>query len=110
MAEHPEQFEGTITIEWGGPEPAGQGMKGWMIVLRAEDGEPVTTVTDLTVVHARADGFVWAELTMFATEDGKPVLRTTGKGFEPAAVHGGQIATATFPFLVAGMTISGEAS
>ena len=110
MAEHPEQFEGTITIEWGGPEPAGQGMKGWMIVLRAEDGEPVTTVTDLTVVHARADGFVWAELTMFATEDGKPVLRTTGKGCEPAAVHGGEIATATFPFLVAGMTISGEAS
>jgi hypothetical protein len=109
VSEAPERYEGIITIEWGAPGRAGDAASGWKIQPRTQDGVPITTVSEMTVVHAPADGLVWAELTMFADEAGRPVLRT-GPGIEPAAVHGGEIATATFPFLVAGMSVRGEES
>lgn len=102
--EMPAEWAGTIGIEWPAATPGGHAMSGWGVTLYDADG-PVTTVQSITL-HAAADSLVWAELTMFATEDGKPVLHT-GKGYEPAAVHGGEIAMGTFPFLITSMKVQG---
>lgn len=99
MPDRPEQFEGAVTIGWTqGPAP----MPGWRFMPRTEDGQAITTVTHLTL-HASAQDVVWAELTMFADEDGKPL-------FEGAAVilpgpEHGEILTGTFAFLVMAMTV-----
>lgn len=106
MPDRPEHFEGTVTIEWtpDGPSP----MRGWRFMISTEDGAPVTTVTDLTI-HASADSTVWAELTMFADEDGNPVL-ITEDGPRLAGItlgDDGKPLTATFAFEVAGMGVRG---
>ena len=47
-------------------------MPGYQITPYDDDG-PVTTVSRITV-HCAAEGLIWAELTMFADRDGKPIL------------------------------------
>jgi len=106
MTDRPEHFEGTVTIEWtpDGPSP----MRGWRFWISTEDGTPVTTVTDLTV-HASADNLVWAELTMFADENGNPAVVTEDGPRITGITLGedGKPLTATFAFEVAGMGRAG---
>jgi hypothetical protein len=95
MSERPEHFEGTVTIEWTpeGPSP----MRGWRFMIAAEDGTPITTVTELTV-HASADSTVWAEMTMYADDDLRPIFGAAPLlPLEPAEV--------TFAFEVARMGV-----
>lgn len=93
MTERPEHFKGTVTIAWtpGGPSP----MPGWRFMISDEDGTPITTVTELAV-HASADSTVWAEMTMFCTPDGKPIL---------AGDIGSPPCYGTFAFEVASMAV-----
>ena len=105
----PAEFAGTIGIQWPAVPPGAN--PAWPVVLPAyltafyDDDGFVPTVTRFAL-HGDATGLLWAELTMLADEDGKPVLHT-GKGYEPAAVHGGEIAMGTFPFLITSMKVQG---
>jgi hypothetical protein len=112
-AEPPDHYEDVITIEWGAPEGAGHAMKGWAIQPRTLDGRPITTVMEM-VIRARGAGPVWAELTMFADAEGHPSYGADVTSGTPLArlrvTADGKIATATFPFLVAGMTVRGKAA
>lgn len=96
MPDRPEHFEGTVTVEWtpDGPSP----MRGWRFMISAEDGTPITTVTGLTI-HASAGNLVWAELTMFTDEDGRPVCSA-------AVILPNEPPRATFAFEVAGMGVA----
>ena len=104
----PEGTDRVITIEWDAPG-AGQVIQGWRCVVRGKDGRPITTVTEL-IVHAPADGLIWAELTMVATKDGEPVLDPVLEGSQFKGVcfgDDGKPLIGTFPALIAGMTVRG---
>jgi hypothetical protein len=109
MADRPEVFEGVVTIEWraSGQSASPTVMPGWTFAIRDPGGEMITTVTDLTF-HAPGDGLVWAELTMFCDAEGRPILAGTPDEISARWVAGDDgIRTATFPFLVAGMSVAG---
>ena len=93
----PEKFAGRVIIEW---PPSGRAgiLLGWHVqITDADTGKPITTVTSLAVLHAEAEGIVWADLTMFADEDGAPVL----DGVPP--LRDGEVILSAFPFEVAEM-------
>jgi len=67
---------GDIGIEWPASAPSRTGpIPGWSVALYDDEG-PVCTVAEFTLhLHASATGLVWADMTMFCTPDGKPILR-----------------------------------
>lgn len=70
----PDSFAGDIGIEWPA-EPWGREggfLAGWPIRFYNGDGY-VHTVTEMAL-HANVDDLMWAELTMYAGADGKPLL------------------------------------
>jgi len=100
----PAQFDGTVAVTW--PRPRGGAVHGWEVGLTdAATGEPVTTVTGFTArIHAAAFGLVWAELTMFADGDGRPLLAGHPVP-DPDGGEGG-VLTGTFAFLVTEMRVA----
>ena len=101
VPQRPEGIERVVSIEWDAPRAAGQPIEGWRCVVSGEDGKPILTATELTV-HAPADGVLWAELTTFAGKDGEPVP-SLGVTYD----DDGKPRTATFPVLVAAMSVRG---
>ena len=103
----PAEFAGEIGIEWPAADfTAARAMPGWKVSVY-DDGGPVTTVTSASVVaHTSADGVIWAEVTMFADEDGRPVPHLP-PGRRPY-IRDGEYVTGTFPFLVTGMRMAGQ--
>jgi hypothetical protein len=103
-AEPGPPYRGVIAIEW--PAPTGGSIYACMLgrlvkITDAVSGKPVTTCSDIAV-HADSGALVTADLTLFADEDGEPVL--DGK----PAVRDGETLTATFPFVVSEMRVRGR--
>jgi hypothetical protein len=101
----PSTFAGDLVIEF--PHAGKDGvLAGWQVTLtEGETGERVVTATGLTVhLHAGAETAVWADVTMFADVDGRPVF--TG---EPVIVDG-DVVLGTFPFWVAEIRVQSEAA
>ena len=108
-------FEGAITIQWEHWAGAGPPMQG--ALGRGADGECINAYLDLTV-HSPAGGWTWAEMTMFAGADGKPVYqlppvtrdlaanRRATKAFSTTA----HVREKRFAFLVTGMAVIGSPS
>ena len=111
VPEMPAEWAGEIGIEWPAARPGAPAMSGWGVTPYDADG-PVTTVQSITL-HAAADSLVWAELTMFADEDGKPVLHGDWEraGGTPVPVpwltEDGETRSGTFPFLITSMKMQG---
>jgi hypothetical protein len=100
------EFRGTVIIEWPAPARPGTGvLPGWKVAIYdasapdAAESKLITTVMRVAV-HASAQTIIEADVTMFADEDGNPVLDGA------PVVKDGDIVTATFPFLVAEMRIA----
>lgn len=96
-------YRGVVVIEW--PATVGTGPYAVMLgrLLKISDavtGKLITTCThaDITV-HADACALVTADLTLFADEQGEPLL--DGK----PVLDGKEVRTGTFPFLVAEMRV-----
>lgn len=107
---YPGEFVDGVFITWPQPAAAGAALNGWGCEIHGSDGEPIRTVSHVTV-HAGCDHPVWAELEMFASEDGRPVREVPPMAGQPgcgdlSGVLGedGEIRTATFAFLVLGMS------
>jgi hypothetical protein len=99
----PEEFEGTVTIEWpSDPHP----LPGWRATIRTDEtGIPISTATEITV-HAKADGIVWVELELFTDMWGQPVYGGPASVVRRVAIgDDGEPLTAVFPFLVASMSV-----
>jgi hypothetical protein len=109
----PAEFAGEIGIEWPAADIADvRAIAGWKVGVYDTDG-PVTTVLSGSVVaHLSAEGIIWAEVTLYADADGTPVLHLPEKmppaEFADRFVVDGEARTATFPFLVTGMTMAGK--
>jgi hypothetical protein len=100
-AEPGPPYRGVISIEW--PAPTGGSVYACLLsrgvkVTDAATGKPVVTCSELTV-HADAGGLVTADLTLFADEDGEPLLDGV------PGVDGDEIRTGVFPFVVAAMRV-----
>jgi hypothetical protein len=93
--ERPFSFDGEIGIEW--PAGKGKAFPGWRLAPYNADG-PVNTILEFTL-HARADDIVWAEATMFADENGRPVYNVP-HGAKLHLGEDGKPATGTFRFRV----------
>jgi len=106
MAERPSQFDGTMIVTW--PRPRAGMVHGWDVSLAdAATGDPITTVTGFTTrIHAVAGDLVWAEVTMFADAEGRPLL--SGRPVLDPGPEGGEILTGTFAFLVTEMRAAPE--
>lgn len=111
--ELPAEFAGCIGIEWpamldqAAAFRAGR-IAGWAVSLY-DDAGLVTTVIALKV-HASATSVIWAELWMYATEDGQPLLHPeTGDGGAVVIPTGGdgEPVIGKFPFLVTSMRVKG---
>lgn len=89
------EFDGEIGITW--PAGKGEALPGWRLAPYNADG-PVNTITEFTL-HARADDIVWAEATMFADADGRPVYDVP-HGAKLHLGDDGKPATGTFRFRV----------
>jgi len=77
----------------------GRGVK----ISDAVSGKLITTCSEITV-HADAGALVTADLTLFADEDGEPLL-------EGKPVQGGEgFLTGTFPFVVSEMRVRSKGS
>jgi hypothetical protein len=108
---YPGAFEGTVSIAWPHPGSEGSALNGWRVRLADGDGRPVLTVSDV-IVHADPVHCVWAELTMFADEDGRPALDVPPIPDRPGTAdlsgvlgEDGEIRQATFAFLISGMSV-----
>jgi len=69
-------YRGVVAIEW--PAPAGGSVYACMLgrgvkISDAVSGKLITTCSEITV-HADAGALVTADLTLFADEDGEPLL------------------------------------
>lgn len=100
-AEPGPPYRGVVAIEW--PAPVGGSIYACMIgqgvrVTDAATGKRIATCLNVTV-HADPGALVTADLTMFADEDGEPVLEG-----EPV-LGDGEILTGTFPFVVSEMRV-----
>ena len=108
MADAPVEFQGSILIEWPwGLSATGEPLATTLCTVRDMDGE-IVPAFELTV-HAQAEGYIWAEVVTYAGPDGK-MVRTVLEGPAVKGIHcgdDGKPLTATFPFLVAGMTVRG---
>ena len=100
-ADRPDDYQGVIIIEW----PAAHGASPYSAVVGrkieitdALTGKPIRTCTGVTV-RADMERLVTADLTMFATEGGLPLLDG-----EPVR-DGDGFRTGVFPFLVAEMRV-----
>lgn len=94
---------GFIGIEWPAGEGAGdRAIPAWRVAFY-DDGGYVTTIKTMTL-HADVHAFIWADLTMFADADGKPVLHLP-KGQDPHCGEDGDVAYGTFRFLIGGMRV-----
>jgi hypothetical protein len=102
----PQEFAGSVTITW--PQPRSGSLHGWAITITdTVTGKPVSTVSGITVhLHADAGGIAWAELDMFADEDGKPILDSADPRRHNLAMRDGEIITGAFPFLVSEMRVA----
>jgi hypothetical protein len=107
-------YYGRVIIEW--PEPPERkwhSLVGWRCaVLDAETGKPVITVSKITLpaITADARGWITCELTMFADDDGMPVLSPGEYPGRPGSVKiymdgDGNVRTGTFTFIVAEMRV-----
>jgi hypothetical protein len=97
-------FEGMVVIQWAAARPSARfGVQPlhWPLtsVYDALTGKLITTVTRIQV-HATADSFVTADLTMHTGEDGRPVY-----DIGQVRVADGKPATGTFPFWVTEMRV-----
>ena len=100
---------GRVIIEWPAPGRSPV-LPGWgCSIFDAETGKPVVTAEKLVIpsVTATAADVITCDLTVFADEDGTPVLFPREDGHVTAwpAHGGGGVKTATFPFLVAEMRV-----
>lgn len=92
-------YRGLVVIEW--PAPAGGSIYACMLgrsvkITDAVTGKVITTCSAISV-HADAGAIVTADLTLFAGEDGEPLL-------EGKPVLGGDgFRTGSFPFVVSEM-------
>jgi hypothetical protein len=107
----PVEYAGTICVEWpGGMEGPGRAIPAWKVSFY-DDGGTVATVSSATL-HASVCGYVWAELTMFAGRDGKPVLHLPEGPAPNSSVlplgEDGEVIIGTFPFLITGMRVGGQ--
>jgi hypothetical protein len=111
-AEAAPQYYGQVIIEWpaAGPRWAGNPwphpLPGWGCrVIDAMTGR--TFLVMEIQVDADAHRFITADVTMFATPEGRPLYRHPGE--HPCNVHmddAGQVITGTFRFLVAEMRVA----
>lgn len=110
------EFSGVVIIEWPPPAPGGgahRPLPGWgCAILDAGSGKPVTTVEKISIpaVTAEANDFITCWLTMFADDDGNPVLFPEEIPGRPGSVkacldESGNVRTGKFPFLVAEMRV-----
>lgn len=98
-------FDGFLGIEWPAAEAGSdRPLIGWKVTPFNADG-PVTTITEFTI-HATATELVWAEATMFADEDGRPVCNVPPVRKLHTDADG--IVTGTFRFLVTEMRVAGQ--
>jgi len=117
-------YYGHVIIEWAAPLRKGEirAMPAWACaVIDAETGKYIVTVSKIKVpgvkVTADVEKFIVAELTMFADDDGRPVLFPQEdlehpERLGPAAIYfddEGKIRTGVFPFIVAEMRVRGQA-
>jgi len=94
-------YRGVIIIEWPAPFGASpySAMTGHAVeITDALTGKPVRTCLRASVA-VDMEAIVTADLTLFADEDGEPLLDG-----EPV-LDGGEIRTALFPFVVAEMRV-----
>lgn len=103
----PDVFAGQVTIVWPQWQPGDVPLQGWRCCVFDGDGRQILTVTKI-IVHADPVNFVWAELEMFADEDGRPV-RDVPDGAPLPLGEDGEPRTAVFPYLVQGMSIGAPA-
>lgn len=109
------RYWGTVIIEWPAPArgtPYGAMPGRHVKVWDAATGEQVygCTHADITV-HAGVEGLVTADLTLFADEDGEPVLdlqpAVTAADRRIVLDEDGGTVTGVFPFLVTEMRVRG---
>ena len=113
-------YHGRVIIEWPAPHERRPVLPGWgCSIFDAETGKQIVTVSRIKVpgvqVTADAESVFVAELTMFADEDGKPVLfpdehPSLRDRLGPTRVFvddDGNVRTGTFLFLVAEMRVRG---
>ena len=98
-------YYGRVIIEWPAPGRSGA-LPGWgCSILDAETGQQVVTVSRVSVT-ADAEDAIRADLTMFADDNGMPVLFPDIDGNLTIWQAGdGDIKTGTFLFLVAEMRV-----
>lgn len=98
----PENFAGRLIIIW--PKSGGAAVHGNLIAfIDADNGEPIVTITDLTV-HVDLYAPVVAEVAMFADADGKPLLGAHAMPVPNA--DGTAYRTGTFRWIVAEMRVA----
>jgi len=99
----PQSFDGFLGIEWpAAPPGCDRPLIAWKVTPFNADG-PITTITEFTI-HATATDLVWAEATMFADEEGRPVYSVPPGGKLHTDDEG--VVTGTFRFLVTEMRIA----
>ena|SRR5579872_846627 len=102
---------GLVIVEWPAAVPGPRPMVSWKVALiDAASGDRILTA-ERVVIRADASSFVTAELTMFADDEGRPVLfpeASPDNRAGPVKVYldeHGKVRTGTFPFLVAEMRV-----
>jgi hypothetical protein len=90
--------ERSIVIRW--PAPRDGGLIGWAtLILDAETGKPITTCMRGQLRFA-ADDLINADLTLYCTAAGEPILDSA-----PEFDEGGEALTGVFRFRVARMEV-----
>ena len=79
--DRPAAFEGILTV-YGASVHRGEVTPGWRVAFATQDGQPVPTVSKVAI-HLDVEGPAWAELTMFADADGRPILTLPPGPFTP---------------------------